>query len=79
MIDLKTISEMDVNKWSSFVATLSAEDIAININILNMAHGFILCKELIKYNLPEEVINKIFYTSLLNNSINSLEGIYKKS
>ena len=79
MIDLKAISEMNVNEWSSFVSTLSSEDIALNINILNMAHGFILCKELLRYNLPEEVINKIFYSSLLNNSINSLENIYNKS
>ena len=73
MLDLKAISKMNVQEWSSYIATLESSDIVVNNNLLNMAHGFILCKELIKYNLTEEQINAVFYTSLLNNTINSFE------
>ena len=79
MLDLRTISKMNVDEWSKYVSTLSTEDIITNINLLNMAHGFILCKELIKFNLSQEVINEIFYTSMLNNTMISLENVYKKS
>ena len=73
MLDLKAISKMDVKEWSNYTATLESSDIVVNNNLLNMAHGFILCKELIKYNLTEEQINAVFYASLLNSTINSFE------
>ena len=79
MIDLKTISKMNVDEWTEYVSKLSTEDIVTNINLLNMAHGFILCRELIKFNLSQEVITEIFYASMLNNTMISLENTYKKN
>ena len=79
MLDLKAISKMNVQEWSSYIATLESSDIVVNQNLLNVAHGFILCKELMKYNLTDEQISDIFYASLLNNTINTFEEKYKQS
>ena len=79
MLDLKTISTLNVQDWAGYVETLSAEDITFNKDLLNMAHGFITCRELMKYNLPKEVIDKIFYASLIRSKSHSLENLYSKS
>ena len=79
MLDLKTISTLNADDWSGYVETLSAEDITSNKDLLNMAHGFITCRELMKYNLPKEVMDKIFYTTLIKSTSISLDNLYRKS
>lgn len=73
MLDLRSISKMDVDEWNKYISELSTEDIIANLNILNMAHGFILCREVSKHKLPKEAVDEFFHSALLNGTINSLE------
>lgn len=79
MLDLKTISTLNVDDWNGYVETLSAEDITSNKDLLNMAHGFITCRELMKYSLPKEVVDELFYATLIKHTSISLENLYSKS
>lgn len=78
MLDFEAISKMDVNDWCNYIKVLDTTTIATNRDLFNMIHGFILCREILKYNLPKETVDKIFYSAMLNNTMNSLENLYKK-
>ena len=79
MLDFKAISEMNVEEFSKYADQLDDETICLNRDILNFINGFIMCKSLSEYNLPMELINKIFLAYLEGNNIKELEKIYKKS
>lgn len=79
MLDFKAISEMNVEEFSKYADQLDDETICLNRDILNFINGFILCKSLSEYNLPIELINRIFLAYLEGNNIKELENLYKKS
>ena len=78
MLDFKAISEMDTTEYSNYINTLDTETICYNKDLLNFINGFIMCKELHKYKLEAEQINKIFYAHLIGHQIKNLDEIYKK-
>ena len=78
MLDFEAISKMNVNDWCNYIETLDTTTITTNRDLFNMIHGFILCREISRYNLPKETVDKIFYCAMLNNTMNSLENLYKK-
>ena len=79
MLDFKAISEMNIEEFSKYTNQLDNETICLNRDILNFINGFIMCKSLSEYNLPMELINKIFLAHLEGNNIKELENLYKKS
>ena len=79
MLDFKAISEMNVEEFFKYIDQLDDETKCLNRDILNFINGFILCKSLSEYNLPIELINRIFLAYLEGNNIKELEKIYKKS
>ena len=79
MLDFKAISEMNIEEFSKYANQLDDKTICLNRDILNFINGFIMCKSLSGYNLPIELINKIFLAHLEGNNIKELEKLYKKS
>ena len=77
MIDFKNISEMTHEQWTTYVHSLDSKTICLNRDILNFINGFILCKELHKYELEDSQINNILYAFLKGNYIKELENLYK--
>lgn len=79
MLDFKAISEMNVEEFSNYASQLDTETICSNRDILNFINGFIMCRELCKYKLEIEQVNKIFYAHLLGHQTKNLEEMYKKN
>ena len=76
MLDFKAISKMNTDEFAEYISSIRLDILPITEQqLLHMANGFILCRDLMKYDLPEETINELFYACLLGNKVRALESV----